>query len=452
MIPASRKAARSAVVAAIATTGLLSASGAFADVPFGPPSLTPATGTPHLVTNSATQYVRQLVQCGGTMYAVGTITQIAKGSTKYTRGGAFSFSATSPFKVTSWDPEVNGTVNTIGFNGTDCSVAYLGGKFTQVGSTTVKNLAAVSTTTGQVLGSWKNAAGGEVQTIAGWNGHLLVGGKFAGIGGSNAHPYFASLNPATGKDDGYLSLGISGNYVFTDDARRSSASNATQVYNQQLSPDGTKDLIEGVFTTVGGQPRRQVAIIDLNADAASTDAWYAPEFDANCYVGEPFYAQAGAWAPDGQTVYFASTGYKPSNGPAFSTRNARAGLCDAAAAFPTTSGQVSHLWVNYTGCDSLYAAAADASTAYFAGHERYASNGEGCDGPGRNSVAAPGMVGLSPTDGSVTYNPTRDRGLGADDLEVTSAGLWVASDNNNGSNMCGHVANLAGICFLPYGS
>jgi len=27
--------------------------------------------------------------------------------------------------------------------------------------------------------------------------------------------------------------------------------------------------------------------------------------------------------------------------------------------------------VNYTGCDSLYSAAADASAAYFGGHERY---------------------------------------------------------------------------------
>jgi hypothetical protein len=438
------------VVAAVAVTATLAASGAFADVPSGPPSLTPATGTPHLVTTDTTQYVRQLVQCGDTMYAVGTITEIAKGSTKYTRNGAFSFSATAPFKVTSWDPEVNGTVNSIGFNGSDCSVAYLGGKFTQVGSTTVKNLAAVSTSTGQVLSTFKNSAAGEVESIVGWNGHLLVGGKFTGIGGSAANPYFASLSPTTGRDDGYLSLGISGNYVYTDDSGRRSSSNSTQVYNQQISPDGTKDLIEGVFTTVGGQPRRQVAIIDLGATGATTDGWYAQEFNANCYVAEPFYAQAGAWSPDGQTVYFGTTGYKPSNGPGFSTRQPRAGLCDAASAFPTTSSTVSHLWINYTGCDSMYSAAADATTAYFGGHERWASNANGCDVQGPGAVAAPGMVGLSVTNGAVTYNPTRDRGLGADDMLVTSAGLWVASDNNHGSDMCGGVTNLAGICFLPY--
>ena len=33
---------------------------------------------------------------------------------------------------------------------------------------------------------------------------------------------------------------------------------------------------------------------------------------------------------------------------------------------------------------------------------------------------------------------------------VTSAGLWIASDNENGSAECGGVASHAGICLLPY--
>jgi hypothetical protein len=443
---------RTSVVAGVALVSLLSSTGAFADVPAGPPSVTAASGTPHFVASNDNpiEQVRQFVQCGSTMYAVGTFSEVVKGSTHYVRNNAFSFSATAPYKVTTWDPNVNGIVNSIAFNGTDCSVAYLGGKFTQVGSTAVKNITAVSTATGAVLPGFKSSAGGKVETIASARGHLLVGGGFTGIGGTAANAYFASLNPANGHDDGYASLGVAGNYSFTDDGHNHSASNTTQVYNQQVSPDGTRDLIEGVFTSVGGQPRRQVAMIDLTPTGAVTDGWYAPEFDANCYVGEPFYTQDGAWSPDGQTAYFGTTGYKPSNGPGYQTSQPRAGLCDAAVAFPTTPGTVNHLWINYTGCDSVYSAAADASTAYFAGHERYASNPNRCDGAGPGAVSAPGMVGLSPTDGSVTYNPTRARGLGADDMLVTPAGLWVASDNQQGSWMCGGVTNLSGICFLPY--
>ena len=48
-----------------------------------------------------------------------------------------------------------------------------------------------------------------------------------------------------------------------------------------------------------------------------------------------------------------------------------------------------------------------------------------------------GMEGLSPTTGALTFNPTRARGLGADDMLVTSAGLWIASDNLSNSNQCG---------------
>jgi hypothetical protein len=33
---------------------------------------------------------------------------------------------------------------------------------------------------------------------------------------------------------------------------------------------------------------------------------------------------------------------------------------------------------------------------------------------------------------------------------VTSAGLWIASDNDENSSQCGGVFGHAGICFLPY--
>ena len=49
--------------------------------PSGVVSATPASGTPHLpATSSPTQQIRQLVQCGGTMYAVGSFSSIKQGS------------------------------------------------------------------------------------------------------------------------------------------------------------------------------------------------------------------------------------------------------------------------------------------------------------------------------------------------------------------------------------
>ena len=45
---------------------------------------------------------------------------------------------------------------------------------------------------------------------------------------------------------------------------------------------------------------------------------------------------------------------------------------------------------------------------------------------------------------------SRGRGIGADDMLITSAGLWIASDNEQDTAMCGGVFGHAGICFLPY--
>jgi hypothetical protein len=84
-------------------------------------------------------------------------------------------------------------------------------------------------------------------------------------------------------------------------------------------------------------------------------------------------------------------------------------------------------------CDSLYATAADANGAYFGGHERFSMNTNGCDGLGPDAYNAPGRDGLDPANGNLYVNAdnsagynSRDRGLGAVDMLVTSAGLWIA--------------------------
>jgi len=460
---------RGAVVAAAIAVGVAGvAAPSFAtSAPAGPVSATPAKKTPHLPPHSSpNEQIRQIVQCGATMYAVGTFTTIEQGSTTYTRDNAFSFSAASPYTMTSWNPDVSGIVNSIAFNGTNCADAYIGGLFSTVDGTTVKNIAEVDTVAGAVVTAFGHSANGQVSTLLGVDGHILAGGYYTSINNSTADPYMTSLNPATGKDDGFVSLDISGNYSYAPN-------NATRVYNQALSNGGTLDLVMGDFTSAGGLPRQQIFMLNLATSPATVTGWTSPEWDGSmgelsssdptgypyqCATNEPFYIQAAAWSPDDSTIYIATTGYHPNGFPIGAT--ARTGLCDAAASFPATvsppvqsdgqPGYVLHNWVNYTGCDSLFSAAADASTAYFGGHERWSTNPDDCDAAGSTAVSAPGMEGLSPATGDLTFNPTKARGLGADDMLVTSAGLWIASDNENGGQDCGGIENLAGLCFLPY--
>ena len=109
--------------AAVAASGVLVISTSAAQAqgaggeppPAGVVSATPASGTPHLKTsdNNPIREIRKLVQCGNTMYAVGSFSQIIKGSTTYTRENVFSFQATKPYTVTSWAPDIVGTQGTI---------------------------------------------------------------------------------------------------------------------------------------------------------------------------------------------------------------------------------------------------------------------------------------------------------------------------------------------------
>jgi hypothetical protein len=427
----------------------------------GPVSSTPAAGTPQLATTGTVETVRQLVQCGTTMYAVGSFTQIKRYSTTYTRDNIFSFSATSPYKVTSWAPDVNGEVNSIAFHGTDCSNAYIGGNFTTVNGVAAKDIAEISTSTGALNTTFRHSASGKVETLASHGSHILVGGYYKSINASSSNPYMTSLDATTGKDDGFLHLNISGNYHFCSGSKCTS-DNPTRVYNQQISNGGTLDLVEGDFTSVGGLPRQQIFMLNLATTPATVTAWTSPEWDGSdpsqpyqCWFTEAFYIRAAAWSPDDQTVYIGTTGFHPYTQPTGTFP--REGLCDAAAAFPATQAPVSHKWINYTGCDSLYSAAADSAAAYFGGHERWTMNPKGCDFQGPGAVADPGMEGLSLSDGSMLPNSTggplytRTRGNGADDMLVTSGGLWIASDNNK-SMGCNGVSSHAGICFLPYGS
>lgn len=445
----------------------------------GPVLGVPAQGTPHFpaITRKVEQ-VRQLAECGGIMYAVGRFSTVLWHGGTYTRHNAFSFSATRPYAITRWNPNVNGMVNTIGFNNGNCSVAYLGGKFRAIRSVTAHNLAEVDTSVGKVQKGFRRSANGQVESVASYQHHLLVGGYFTKISGSGADPYMASLNPISGKDDGFLHLNISGHYVYPG-----VAANVTRIYNQQLSHSGKLDLVEGVFTSAGGRSRKQIFMLNLaSRPKATVTGWTSPQFDGSkgypsrggyyyyCTGKEPFYIRAAAWSPDDRTIYIATTGYRPWN---HTSGYPLRGLCDAAVAFPASHRSVLYKWRNFTGCYSLYSAAADAKTVYFAGHQLWSQSPRGCKkfrlDPHR--ISAAGFEGLSPANGDIIFDPTRSRGLGADHMLVTSAGLWIASDNFDGSQYCGRTSRTrswpppppggkrphgkpigmhAGICLLPY--
>src|SRR5215472_355159 len=255
-----------ASVLALAAAALLATPAASAlalratvTAPAGLPSSKPATGTPHFppVTTPFEQ-VRQLVQCGATMYAVGRFSVVEQGGRSFRRANVFSFRAAAPFSLTTWAPRVNGEVNSITFNNGNCRDAYLGGDFTRIGRVSVRDIAEVAATgTGAVVTTFRHDANGPVDTLASYQGHVLAGGLFTVINGSVGR-HMASLSARTGRDDSLLRLDISGHYVYPG-----AHQNVTRVFNQQISHSGRLDLVEGVFTSVGGRHRRKIFMLNL---------------------------------------------------------------------------------------------------------------------------------------------------------------------------------------------
>ena len=438
---------------AVGVTALASvaspASGAPLIAPAGAVSATPASGTPALKPTTGNENIRQIVQCGSTMYAVGNFSQITWNGQTFARNNAFSFSANAPYTMTSWNPDTNGIVDSIAVN-SSCTDAYIGGAFNTVGGTSANDIAEVSIPAGAVVPGFAHDASAEVFTLLLTpNGHLLAGGNFKIMNGNRTNPYYISLNPTTGKNDGYLSLNVSGHYVYTG-----AASNATSVYNQQLSPNGNDVLAEGVFTSVGGQARQQIFMLGLGSSSGTVTGWTSPDFNQFCSTKHPFYVKAAAWSPNTPTVYVADTGKVPFNwNHQFPLTPPN--LCDVVAALPSTQSSVSPMWTNYAGCDSFFSVAADSSAVYAGGHERWADNQNGCDSKGSGAIPAKGMGGFTPSTGALITNSSGTKGLyqmsrgNADDMLRTSAGLWIASSDRFNANQCGNATGHAGICFLP---
>lgn len=426
------------------------------------PRVQPAAGTPNFPLGTRqTEQIRQLVQCGRIMFAVGSFSTVEQGGHTYIRHNAFSFRATAPFTVTSWNPNVSGRVDSIAFHSGNCADAYIGGNFTRVRGRRAARIAEVRTTTpGSLVQNFRHSANKEVETLASYQNHILTGGYFTRINGSTADPYMTSLNPVTGRDDGFLRLRIHGHFTYQGVVK-----NNTRVYNQQISHGGGRELVEGDFTSVAGKRRQQVFMLNLGSRPRATlTSWTSPRFDGsrgyppkgyfyNCSDREPFYIKGAAWSPNDRTVYLASTGFRPWNR---TTGFPLRGLCDAASAF-SAGPTATFKWVDYTGCYSLYSAAGTSGGAFFGGHQRFAQNPNGCKFGGPGALSAPGLDALSPSTGRLLVNSqgtsiyTRDRGLGADDMLVTKAGLWIASDNFANSQMCDGMLGLSGICFLPFG-
>jgi hypothetical protein len=342
------------------------------------------------------------VPIGAQMYVGGAFTEVknANRSQTFARKNLFGFNMLDG-AVTALSIAVDNEVLALATDGTSL---YVGGKFVAVNGVSRRALVKLDPVTGAVDLAFNARLNGAVHDLEVANGRLIVAGKFA--------KRLTAVDLATGAELNYINLSIAGT--------TSSTAGATDIRRFGVSPDKTKLVAVGNFTSVNGQTRWRAFMVDLGPTAASLAPWYYPYLDRPCNAStkRPAYLRDVDFSPDGTGFFIVSTGGASRTGERGLT------LCDAAARFNTaTPSPTRPAWITYANGDTLLSTVATASAVYVQGHQK-----------SLGAFTYEGIGALNPATGAVLpWDPWKQRGFGGQVLVVTGvesprAGLWVGSD------------------------
>lgn len=203
----------------------------------------------------ANERVAAIVEVNGVAYLGGRFTALHDGAGSSVARSKLGAIDLTTGEATSWAPAVNanGEINSIAAS-PDGATIYVGGKFTQVGTTTLKNFAAIDASTGAVQTGWPGVSA-VVFGIAATADHVYIGGNFKTID-KQERLRIAAFDVATRA----LSTWDPGG---TDKS----------VKAVELTSDGGVAL-GGPFSTVGSANRPFVAVVDQ--DDANVRPWADP--------------------------------------------------------------------------------------------------------------------------------------------------------------------------------
>lgn len=304
-------------------------------------------------------------------------------------------------------PRVNGAVFSLAADPSGSSV-FVGGAFSEVNGVATRGLTKLNLADGSSTPGFRASATGSVYDVGLHGSSLFVGGVFGRIGGVD-RAGLAVVDRWSGAVGG-LNIPVTSPMRLGD----------TGVRKLDVSPDGSRLVIIGNFRSVGGQPRTQMAIIDLSR--GSVWPWSTDLYGDVCNPIFNTYMRDVDISPDGSFAVVVTTG-----GPG----NGTDGLCDSAARWDLNrigSGQLP-TWTDWTGGDTLLSVAVTAEGVYVGGHQRWQNNAGGRDAPMPWAVPREGIAELSVATGRpLAWNPGRARGYGASALLATPEGLYVGSD------------------------
>jgi Malectin domain len=385
-----------------------------------------ASFTPNVLDGA----VKSFTRIGNTMFAGGTFTQVkAPGGPTLSRTNLFAFNA-STGAISSFAPTLNGEVDALATDGTSL---FVGGLFTTVNGATQNRIVKLDPVTGAIISAFnlKVTSGASVLTMAVSGGELYIGGAFTVLNGTNRNR-LAAVNPATGALDSNLNFDFEGKHN----------NGQIRVLKLSISPDGSKLVAIGNFTTVDGQSRDQIMMVNLSTTPDTLANWETDRYKAVCASRFDTYMHDVDFAPDGSYFVVAVTG-------AFFGGPGAGVLCDTVTRWESnaTGTALQPTWADYTGGDTTWSLADTGAAIYVGGHMRWENNNYAGDAIGPGAVDRKGIAALDPINGvPFSWNPTKDRGEGVYAFYVTNEGLWVGSDTDHFGTPAVYHAK---IDFLP---
>jgi hypothetical protein len=361
-------------------------------------SADPVDSTPHVLDG----IVNAITLVGRVVVVGGSFTEVADAgrTTAYRRDNLFAYDLVTGRVLPDFRPSVAGPV--YGLAPGDHGTVYVGGEFPGVNNLRSRALARLNLANGGLVpGFAPRVGGGSVTTLARQGRRLYVGGDFI-----SPRTALARLDVDTGAADPHFAI-----------APGDSLTSRVKIYALAVSRD--RLAVDGTFTTLDGHSRPQLGLIDIGGQVARVAPWRTETYARSCMSTFPSYVRGLDFSPDGGYFAVVTTG-----GP-------KGGMCDTAARFETYAkgSLIRPTWVNSTGGDSLYAVSVTGAAIYVGGHQRWLNNPQGRDSAGPGAVSRPGIGAIHPRTGkALSWNPTRERGIGVKAFFAHPGGLLVGSD------------------------
>jgi PKD repeat protein len=245
-------------VAAVVAAGLFGAVPAQADTAPPDASMPKTVAADALPTVQINGVVWSQLIVGNTVYVGGEFTRArpagsAAGVNEVVRNNLLAYNLTTGV-LTSFNPNLNGAVRAL-VASPDGSRVYAGGSFTTAGGVNRYRLAAFATATGALVTSWAPVLNASVKALGAWGGTLYAGGAFS-IASGQARPGIAAFAASNGAVQAWTGTPAGGT-----------------VEALTVSPDGTKVVIGGSFTSYNGGANPGYGMAATSAATGASLPW-----------------------------------------------------------------------------------------------------------------------------------------------------------------------------------